>query len=389
MTYKLTVAPSVFRDGKYTLYASSDDNPDVQHQIRGRFAEMDDALAFAGHVLAVAPESFHDQAGVGQSPEGNLRPNTDEGADTIAAQLYGLAETDRSAAWSRFMDGLPILFAMMLLAYLAWTAIFGGEAAFRRSVALFAPVGLAVLVLSNWARAELRSRRYKEECALVVELVLAHGWRREDLFPLLVALEHPGKRALPLFLYSGWLYDVVPRGFEQVGLDFMYRRPEGQWGPEDAHDLADWLREEDFEARIQALVTLRKQDGPIRFSALRCLATSRRGVRRARALVAEGISAVAYLDTAALPGFDDDKVRGRYAWFLVFLSPTVHAAALGWCFLVQHWPGLAGILGMGATLAASTIPIIMWNRTLVSKLGLPKAFSWEDLQGDMLLVRGI
>jgi hypothetical protein len=371
------------------VYASSDDNSQVQYQIRGRFAGIQDALAYAGQVIAVAPQSFDAATAVVQSPAGIAPPDVVESADTIAARLYEMGETDRSAACSRFMDGLPILFAIVLLTYLAWTVIFGAPAEFRRSVALFFPVCLAVLVMSNWVRAQLRSRRYRKECALVVELALAHQWRREDLFPLLVALERPGKRALPLFLYSGWLYDVVPRGFEQVGLEFMYRRPEAQWGPEDPHDLADWLREEDFEARIQALFTLWKQGGPIRFSPLRCLATSRRAVRRARALAAYDVSTVACLDTEALPGFDNDKARARAAWFLALLTPTVHAAALSWCFIVQPWVGLTGISAMGATLAASTIPIILWNRTLAANRGLPKAFSWEDLQGDMQLVRGI
>lgn len=387
--YRLVIAPSILEDGTHAVLATLDDDAAARFFVRGRFAEIEDAITYANCVHAMAPDSFHDRIKISEDLERCSRSLPDESAGDIALNLHKLAETERSATWSRRLDGIPILFATALLVYFTWTEIFGGDLQFRQSIAHFSPIVLALMVLSNYVRARRRSKRYTEECALVVRLALQHQWRREDFFPLLVALERPGDRPLPILLYSGWLFDIVPRGFEQIGLEFMYRPPKDEWGHRDRHELANWLRNEDFEARIHALAELHRSDEPVRFSALRCLATSRRAIRRARALADEGIASVAYLDTVALPGFDDDRIRHSLVPIII-VPPTIIGAALSCCFLIAPWSGPQGIGLMAAVLSLSTIPIIVWNSAqLLRNRGLPKGISLVDLSGDMLLNRGI
>ncbi len=391
MRLRLEVRRSVLGDETFAVLAASIGDGDERYQLRGGFESLDDAREYARRVLTQYRNAFFGDIIIFDKETPVSPYFSSLSAQELVERLSEISESERSSFWSQQLDGIPKLSAVVVLAYYIWTAFFGGDQVLRWTVALATPIVLVGFVLLNRFRAYIRSRRYSEECKIIADLTISYGWRRESFFPLLVSLEkHSLKNRFPLEVFSGWHYEHVPATFEQVGLQFMFHA-EGDNGEEplDSIAFANRLREEDFEARIQAIVTLSKSKERIIFSPLRCLASSRRAVRRARALISEGLPAQIYLDVAGLPGFDDYRVRSRFAWPVSLFGATLTGATMGWSFLIAPWTGWLGVIAMGSCFVLGTLTTIEWNYKMLQCRGLPKGFAWTDLQGDMRLIRGL
>ena len=436
--YQLVVRPGIFKDGTFGVYAVPENNMAVEYQLDARFASIDEAKQMAEAYLKVADHGVVVVASKDQ--EGNwikVPPNFDRRFVTdqvsikterevlLETSITGLTEEKQEAAlkanlkkmwqmptsfkitpFAKITETTPYWLSIGCLIILGFSLsvtiptyipllgdVIGGKTLGRSQIARWFPFVLFASIIFLQIRVRGKGLVYSAIRDNVLSLALQHGWRRDRFLGLLVETIESENLGWARKI-GEWLQKWDPDTLRQVSEDAKNRQ--GNSSAQDSSEVIDVMRfvDEDFEARIHALYYMEKEPGfrpwTVNFHPLLFMMTHRRAVRRVRALAFDGLGGLLYLGKCSLPGWEDYRIRRRLFPIFVVWPILIFGIPLVWAFLLRPWPTVIGIFGMVVLMGLTVMPIILWNhKLLIECRGLPRAMSWEEIQGDSKLIRAL
>lgn len=436
--YQLVVRPGIFKDGTFGVYAVPENNTAVEYQLDARFASINEAKEMAEAYLQDAdqavvvvartdekgnwikePPPFDrrfvtDQVSIKTEREVHLETSvtglTEEKQEaTLKANLKKMLQMPTSfriAPFAKITETTPYWLSIGCLIILGFSLsvtiptyipllgdVIGGKTLGRSQIARWFPFVLLASIIFLQFRVRGRGLVYSAIRDNVLSLALQHGWRRDRFSGLF--LDTMESENLGWARKIGeWLHKWDPDTLRQVAEDA--KNKQGHSSSEGSPEVIDVVRlvDEDFEARIHALYYIENEHGfrpwTVIIHPLLFLMTHRRAVRRLRALGSYGLEGLLYLGKCSLPGGDDYRVRRRFFPILALWPFLMFGIPLVWTFALRPWPTVFGIIGMVLLMAATVMPIVLWNyKLMIECRGLPRAMSWEEIQGDLKLIRGL
>lgn len=435
--YRLLIRPGILKDGTYGIYAVPENNPAVEYQLDARFASVAEAQEMAERFLRFRDEAvvvlahtndkgewieenptftnrrfFTDQITIGTEREIELESVvTERSAEKQEAALKAsltktlqIPTTFKLAPFAKITEGTPYLLSIVCLILIAFSIsvtvpneipllgdIIGGKTLGRAQIARLFPFVLLAATIFLQVRARAKGLANSAIRDNVLSLAIQHGWRREQFHSLL--MDTIDSEDLGWLRKIGeWVQSWDPDTLRQVREDATSVQGDNK----DDQEVVNVRRllDEDFEARIHGLYYMQKEPGFRPWSVvvhpLLFVMNHRRAVRRARALARNGLRGLLYLGMACLPGGDDYRIRRKLFPFLAIWPVLMFGIPLVWAFILRPWPTFLGYIGMALLMAVTLVPLIAWNYKLMVRCqGLPRGMAWEDIQGDMKLIKGL
>ena len=435
--YRLTIRPGILKDGTYGIYAIPENNPAVEYQLDAQFASVAEAQKMAQQYLKFRdeevvvlarrndkgewieenptftnPRFVTDQIIIGTEREIDLEPViTERPAEKQEAALKAsltkglqIPTTFKLAPFARITESTPYLLSIVCLILFGFSIsvtvpneipflgdIIGGKTLGPSQTARLFPFVLLASTIFLQMRVRAKGLANSAIRDNVLSLAIQHGWRREQFYNLL--MDTIDSEDLGWLRKIGeWMQSWDPDTLRQVREDATSVEGDSK----DAGEVVNVRRllDEDFEARIHALYYMQKEPGfrswNVVVHPLLFVMVHRRAVRRARALAQNGLRGLLYLGMCCLPGGDDYRIRRKLFPVIALWPVLMFGIPLVWAFILRPWPTVFGYIGMALLMVVTLVPLIAWNYKLVSECrGLPRAMSWEDIQGDMKLIRSL
>jgi hypothetical protein len=437
--YRLLIRPGILKDGTYGVYVIPENNPAVEYQLDAQFASVDEAremaeeyLKFVDHGVIVVARLVDDGKLIEEHPSFvNGRFVTDQiiiqsdreihletlvtelaeekQAAALKAHLKKMVQIPTSfkiAPFAKITETTPYLLSIACLIVFGFSLSFtvpkdipllgdviGGRTFSPAQTARLFPFVLLASTIYLQIRARAKGLANSAIRDNVLSLALQRGWRRDKFANLLIDTMESEDLGW-LRKISEWMQSWDPNTLRQVREDAARKQVDSSKDVRREVINTGRLLDEDFEARIHALYYMEKEPGYRPWSVivhpLLLVMTHRRAVRRARAFALDGLRGVLYLGMCSLPGGDDYRLRRKMFPILAVWPVLMFGVPLVWAFILQPWPTVFGLIGMTLLTVVTLVPLLLWNyKLMIQCRGLPRAMSWEEIQGDLKFIRGL
>jgi hypothetical protein len=401
--YRLAVRPGILSDGTFGVYAVPLENPEVEYQLDARFKAADDAVRAAHEYFEAAPDRFG-SAHVNLESERHLDlpssyDKSEKMKDFNAAALKGYYKAGfaklswpkslKGALLHRLMSPYGLAIGAMLLFWRSWsisipseTPIIGELAANahldKLIVARLLPLVFFILSVGRVIRELARGVHNSAIREQVLALVFGGGWRAKDFWLQVgnVASEEG----------FGWIMrlgDVIKDKHQTLSAEFVGKVvPQGHAGHQDATEQLQHFLEEDFEARVHALLFMRKernfQPWLLVLPPVEYLLDFERAKERLNTYEKEGRTKFLRLPLEALPGWEQSHMLKFLFPVLMLPSLLLLLSSAIWASILVPWPGPWRYTQWVIPLLI-VLPILVWNFEVgVSRRGLPAGTTLKE-----------
>jgi len=415
--YDLRVRPGVFKDGTFGIYAIPQDNDALEYQLIGQLESEEKATDLAQKFAANYQDTFSTNE-IENIPDRELKLES-----IIADHAKDKQETVlREHLKNQFKAPAALKFRPLdritnttphLLSYIAliifWFSItiivpswvpflgdwMGGKELSPETFASYYPAVIIFCALY----VQYRVRKLGFQLALIRDYVLTlaikHGWRREQFYESFMDVLSTSAYSWTLKL-GEWMATWDPNSFSKGVQETRKNHSDSDDAETDENiiELAKYLLQEDFEARIHALYYMDKEKNyhswtvvlyPILF-----LINLGRARRRIGHFNRSGFGGIIFDAVWGLPGEGEYRVGRRIFPGIAVYETLVIAGPLIWAFIISPWQGVMGWIGMAVLILLSVLPMHLWNfNLLVRHRGLPRSMALEEIQGDQRMIRAL